>query len=56
VLGVAKLALGGLERAGAVLVLALVAANRLDPGLVALREHGPDFLNAQLFVARTLPR
>ena len=44
-LGVGKLALGGLEHAGAVLVLSLVTANGLDPGLVAFGEHGTDFLD-----------
>jgi hypothetical protein len=50
--GVAELALGGLDHAGAVLVLALVAANCLDPGVVALVERGSDFLHTQLVVAR----
>ena len=45
-LGVAELALGGLEHAGAVLVLALVAADGLDPRVVALGEHGADFVHA----------
>ena len=45
-LGVAELALGGLEHAGAVLVLALVAADSLDAGVVSLGEHGTDFLHS----------
>ena len=44
-LGVAELALGRLEHAGSVLVLALVAADRLEPGLVALGEQCTDFLH-----------
>ena len=44
-LGVAELALGCLEHAGTVLVPALVGTDRLDPGLVALGEHGTDFLH-----------
>jgi hypothetical protein len=45
-LGVAELALGGLEDAGAVLVLALVAADSLDACVVALGEHGADFVHS----------
>ena len=45
-LGVAELAFGGLEYAGAVLVLALVAADSLYACLVALGQHGADFVDA----------
>ena len=45
-LGVAEFALGRLEHAGAVLVLALVAADGLDSCVVALGEHGADFVHA----------
>jgi hypothetical protein len=44
-LGVAELALGGVKHAGAILVLALVVAHALDPAVVALAEHGTDFLH-----------
>ena len=42
---VAGLAFDGLEDAGPVLVLALVGAHILDPALVALGEHGADFVH-----------
>jgi hypothetical protein len=45
-LGVAEFALGGLEHAGAVLVLALVAADGLHSCLVAFGQHGADFVYA----------
>ena len=44
-LGVAELALSGLEHAGSVLVLALVSADRLDPCLVAVGQGSTDFLH-----------
>src|SRR4051794_16370391 len=50
-LGVAELALGGLEYAGAVLVRALVFADLLGALVVALGEHGLDLGGRELVVA-----
>ena len=45
-LRVAECALGGLKHPGAVLVLALVDPDVLDPGVVALGQHRLDLVHA----------
>src|SRR4051794_28491164 len=50
--GVAELALGGLQDAGAVFVVALVAADLLGAVVVALGQHGLDLADGQLVIAR----